>query len=99
MLVLSLFKNLALKSHYFKPTRLKSKIDRENFFTLLQFLVFVQQLDFEVGCLGSTYFRRTVFKVQDFLQYKEVTKNYYQLKKILSFFNLINFLTIIYECK
>jgi len=62
-------------------------IDRKNFFTLLQFLVYAQNLDYEIDSLGSTYYRRVIFRVQDFLKYTKEAGNYYQLKKLVEFFD------------
>jgi hypothetical protein len=43
-------------------------------------------LDYEIDSLGSTYYRRVIFRVQDFLEYTKQSNNYYQLKKLLKFF-------------
>jgi hypothetical protein len=44
-------------------------------------------LDYEIDSLGSTYYRRVIFRVQDFLKYKKESENYYQLKKLVKFFD------------
>lgn len=75
-----------MKLHYIQTIDFTSTIDRQQFFTLLQFLVYAQNLDYEIDSLGSTYYRRVVFQVQDFLEYTKQSNNYYQLKKLLKFF-------------
>jgi len=80
------FYSSALKLHYIQTINFTSTIDRQQFFTLLQFLVYAQNLDYEIDSLGSTYYRRVVFRVQDFLEYTKQSNNYYQLKKLLKFF-------------
>lgn len=93
------FYSSALKLHYIQTIDFTSTIDRQQFFTLLQFLVYAQNLDYEIDSLGSTYYRRVVFRVQDFLEYTKQSNNYYQLKKLLKFFeelqknSLIQFLS------
>jgi hypothetical protein len=47
-------------------------------------------LDYEIGFLGTTSYRLVVFRVQDFLKYQNSTvksTNYYQLKKLIDFFD------------
>lgn len=62
-------------------------IDRKKFFLLLQFLVYAQNLDYDIDSLGSTDYRRIIFRVQDFLKFQKVSNNYYQLKKLIEFFD------------
>jgi len=53
-------------------------------------LVYAQNLDYEIGFLGTTSYRLVVFRVQDFLKYQNSTvksTNYYQLKKLIDFFD------------
>jgi hypothetical protein len=47
----------------------QSFTDRKKFFCLLQFLIYVQKLDFTRDCLGSTSYRQVVFRLQDFFKY------------------------------
>lgn len=76
-------------SHYLCPTAdFQSFEGRTHFFHLLQFLVYVQNLDYRMDQLGTTSFRLCVFCVQDFLTYLDPNvrpTNYYQLKKVLLF--------------
>ena len=79
------FSPVAFKSHYLR--RVDFQIDRKRFFTLLQFLVYAQTLDYEIDSLKSTRYRLVKFRVQDFLRYIGESYNYYQLKKLLIFFD------------
>lgn len=76
----------SLKLDYIQPNSLKIANDRKKFFTLLQFLVYAQSLDYEMGSLGSIVYRQVFFRVQDFLKYTNESNNYYQLKKLKDFF-------------
>jgi len=64
--------------------------DRKKFVSLLQFLVYAQNLDYETCYLGSTFYRLVVVRVRDFLKFQNPTlksTNYYQLKKLIEFFD------------
>lgn len=76
-----------LRLDYLSPINSSSDIDCKNFFNFLQFIVYAENLDYEPDSLGSTKYRRVVFSVQDFLKYKKESDNYYQLNKLLKFFN------------
>jgi hypothetical protein len=79
-----------LNSDYIRLNSLQLFNDRKKFVSLLQFLVYAQNLDYEIGFLGLTSYRRVVFRVQDFLKYQNPTvksTNYYQLKKLIDFFD------------
>ena len=65
----------------------QTSLDRKKFFTLLRFLVYAQTLDYEIDSLKSTCYCLVRFQVQDFLRYTGETYNYYQLKKLLEFFD------------
>ena len=54
---------------------------------LLQFLNYAQNLDYERGALGSTTYRQVIFQMKDFLEYQKKSNNYYQLKKLIEFFD------------
>lgn len=81
------FSSTALKSHYIRKIESQTSLDRKKFFTLLQFLVYAQTLDYEMDSLKSSRYRLVRFRVQDFLRYTGETYNYYQLKKFLEFFD------------
>jgi hypothetical protein len=56
---------------------------------LLQFLTYVQKLDFKTDFLGETAYRTFHFRTDHFLKYKNPTvksTNYYQLNKYIRFF-------------
>ena len=78
-----------LNSHYICPSNDFQTIQgRRNFFNLLQFLVFIQGLDYTPDQLGSTSYRLCVFHVKDLLKHMDpnvASTNHYQLKKILLF--------------
>ena len=76
------FSSTALKSHYIRKIDYQTSLDRKNFFTLLQFLVYAQTLDYEIDSLKSTRYRLVRFRVQDFLRYTGETYNYCQLKAV-----------------
>lgn len=74
-------------SHYLKEKKFSEEGERKNFFMLLQFLSYAQNLDYEIGVLGSTSYRQVIFQVKDFLKYQKNPNNYYQLKKLMEFFD------------
>ena len=82
-----LFHSSSLQTHYLQVMDFTSETNRKSFFTFLQFLRYAQDLDYETGFLGSTPYRRLIFPVQDFLKYKKESNNYYQLKKLIEFFD------------
>lgn len=74
-------------SHYLKEKKFSEEGERKNFFMLLQFLSYAQNLDYEIRVLGSTSYRQLIFQVKDFLKYQKNPNNYYQLKKLMEFFD------------
>lgn len=77
----------SLQSHYIYPMDSQTEVNRQDFFTFLQFLAYAQSLDYEKGSLGMTHYRQVKFSVRDFLEYQNKSNNYYQLKKLVIFFN------------
>ena len=75
-----------LKVDYLKPLSFQDNIDPYKFCTLLQFLIYVQTLNYKIDSLGNTSYRLVQFRVQDFLKYTKLSSNYYQLKKLIQFF-------------
>ena len=65
----------------------QTTLDRKIFFTLLRFLVYAQTLNYEIDSLKSSRYRLVIFRVQNFLRYTGETYNYYQLKKLIEFFD------------
>lgn len=75
-----------LNSDYIKSEIL---MDTRIFVSLIQFLNYAQHLDFEIEYLGSTAYRKVVFKLRDFLQFQDPTfkpTNRYRVTKIKEFF-------------
>jgi hypothetical protein len=75
----------------FKADYIQSEIksDSRKFVMLIQFLNYAQYLDFEIEYLGSTAYRKVVFKLRDFLQFQDPSfkpTNRYLLTKIKEFF-------------
>lgn len=54
---------------------------------VLQFLNYAETLDYERGALLCTSYRQVIFQVKDFLEYQKKSNNYYQLKKLIEFFD------------
>jgi hypothetical protein len=55
-------------------------MDTRTFVSLIQFLNYAQNLDYEIEYLGSTGYRKVVFKLRDFLQFQDPSvkpTNYY----------------------
>jgi len=81
------FSSTGLKVDYLRSALFQEDPDRYKFCTLLQFLVYAQTLNYKSDSLGSTRYRLVQFRVQDFLKYRKVSSNYYQLKKLIEFFD------------
>jgi hypothetical protein len=79
-----------LNLHYVQKSGFQLFNDRKNFISLLQFLVYAKTLDYKIGYLEPTYYRLVTFRVQDFFKFQNPTvksTNYYQLKKLIQFFD------------
>jgi len=63
----SVFKTSLIHYHYIKQFSLKEFQDKSDLITFLQFLVYVGQLPYETGFLGSTYYRLVNLRIRDFL--------------------------------
>ena len=64
-------------------------MDTRNFISLIQFLNYAKDLDFETEYLGHTAYRKVVFKLRDFLEFQDPSvkrTNRYRLRKIKEFF-------------
>lgn len=79
------FSGLSLKTHYLKNMDCATQSNRKNFFTWLQFLVYVQKLDYKTASLGSTSYRRITFEVKDFLRDINLSPSHYHLKNLVGF--------------
>ena len=76
-----------LKTDYMVTKNFSKLSERRHFWNLLQFLVYVQELSYQTDYLGDIQYRQVTFPVQHFLEYKKESNNYYQVKKILQFFD------------
>lgn len=75
-----------LNSDYIKSQIL---MDTRTFVSLIQFLNYAQHLDFKIDYLGSTSYRKVVFKLRDFLKFQDPSvkpTNRYRLTKTKEFF-------------
>jgi hypothetical protein len=75
-----------LHSDYIKSEIL---MDTAAFVSLLQLLNFARSLDYEVEYLGSTAYRKVVFKLRDFYKFQDPSvqsESQYQSRKIKEFF-------------
>ena len=81
------FSLTGLKIDYIRSGSFQNNIDSYKFCTLVQFLVYAQTLNYKIDSLGTTSYRLVQFRVQDFLKYTKLSSNYYQLKKLIEFFD------------
>ena len=81
------FSLTGLKIDYLRSGSFQNNTDSYKFCTLLQFLVYAQALNYKIDSLGITSYRLVQFRVQDFLKYTKLSSNYYQLKKLIEFFD------------
>lgn len=85
---LPLLKTSLINSHYINSDYVfKGFQQKSHFITFLQFLVYAQTLNYKIDSLGTTSYRLVQFRVQDFLKYRKLSSNYYQLKKLIEFFD------------
>lgn len=73
----------SLKTNYIQKIDFSTYTNPQQFFRLLQFLVYAHNLDYMSDSLGSTRYRR----VKHFFQFTNQSDNYYQLDKLLKFFD------------
>lgn len=81
------FSLTGLKIDYLRSGSFQNNTDSYKFCTLLQFLVYAQTLNYKIDSVGTTSYRLVQFRVQDFLKYTKLSSNYYQLKKLIEFFD------------
>jgi hypothetical protein len=79
---------LALHSDYLNQMDYKLFEEKKHLITLLRLLTYVKKLNYIKKSLTSE-FRQYVFPLRDFLNYNNLTSNYYQLKKLQTFFDLV----------
>jgi hypothetical protein len=71
-----------LNSHYIQSDIVA---DSRNFVTLIQFLNYVRNLDFETKYIDQIPYRVVVLRLQDFLEVQNKSNNQYQLVKVKKF--------------
>ena len=76
-----------IPSHYIKQFTFKEFQDKLDLITFFQFLVYARGLKYKADSLGSTHYRLVQLRVQDFLHYTKRSNNYYQLDKLIKFFD------------
>ena len=79
---------LAIHSHYLNQMDYKLLKEKQHLITLLRLLAYVKKLKYTTKSLTSQ-FRRYIFPLRDFLNYNNLTPNYYQVKKLKTFFDLV----------
>lgn len=80
-----------LSQHGLNSDYIKSEIlmDTKNFVSLIQFLNYARQLDFEIEYLGSIAYRKVTFHPRNFLEFQDPNvkpTNQYRFDKIKEFF-------------
>jgi hypothetical protein len=79
---------LAIHSDYLNQMDYKLLKEKQYLITLLRLLDYVKKLNYTKKSLRSE-FRGYRFPLRDFLNYNNITPNYYQLKKLKTFFDLV----------
>ena len=79
---------LAIHSDYLNQIDYKLLKEKQHLITLLRLLAYVKKLKYTTKSLTSE-FRRYRFPLRDFLNYSNLTPNYYQVKKLKTFFDLV----------
>ncbi len=79
---------LAIHSDYLNQMDYNLLKEKQHLITLLRLLAYVKKLKYRTKRLTSE-FRQYRFPLRDFLNYNSRTPNYYQLKKLKTFFDLV----------
>lgn len=79
---------LALHSDYLNQIDYNLLKEKQHLITFLRLLAYVKKLKYNTKSLTSQ-FRRYRFPLRDFLNYHNLTPNYYQVKKLKTFFDLV----------
>ena len=79
---------LAIQSDYLNQMDYKLLKEKQHLITLLRLLTYVKKLEYTNKRLTSE-FRRYRFPLRDFLNYNHLTPNYYQVKKLKTFFDMV----------
>jgi hypothetical protein len=80
--------SLELATDYLNQMDYKLLKEKQHLITLLRLLAYVKKLKYTNKSLASK-FRRYRFPLRDFLNYNNLTPNYYQVKKLKTFFDLV----------
>ena len=78
---------VGLKTDYIQTESFSNHNSRKQFYMLLQLLIYVQELEYQKGFLGSVSYRRVTFQVKDFLKYTKNLNSSYQRLKMIDFLN------------
>jgi hypothetical protein len=79
---------LALHSDYLNQMDYNLLKEKQHLITFLRLLAYVKKLKYNTKSLRSE-FRRYRFPLRDFLNSNNLTRNYYQVKKLKTFFDLV----------
>ena len=79
---------LAIHSDYLNQIDYKLLKEKQHLITLLRLLAYVKKIKYTSKSLTSE-FRKYRFPLRDFLNYNNLTSNYYQVKKLKTFFDLV----------
>lgn len=79
---------LAIHSDYLNQMDYKLLKEKQHLIILLRLLAYVKKLKYTNKSLTSE-FRRYRFPLRDFLNYNNTNNNYYQVKKLKTFFDLV----------
>ena len=79
---------LAIHSDYINQMDFKLMKEKQHLVPLLRLLAYVKKLTYTTKRLTSQ-FRRYRFPLRDFLNYSNLTPNYYQVKKLKTFFDML----------
>lgn len=79
---------LGIYSDYLSQMDYKLMKEKQHLITLLRLLTYVNRLTYTSKSLTSK-FRRYTFPLRDFLNYNNTNNNYYQVKKLKTFFDLV----------
>ena len=79
---------LALHSDYLNQMDYNLLKEKQHLITFLRLLAYLKKLKYNTKSLTSE-FRRYRFPLRDFLNYNNLTPNYYQVKKLKTFFDLV----------
>jgi len=77
-----------LATDYLNQMDYKLLKEKQHLITLLRLLAYVKKLTYTNKSLTSE-FRRYGFPLRDFLNYNNLTPNYYQVKKLKTFFDMV----------